>query len=89
MPFVVAAGLFAQASAHASMPALKAAPAASAGDEPALAQEAPYAPSAQAGTPQRSKMKACNADARAKALHGEERRKFMGHCLSGKQAQQS
>ncbi len=38
----------------------------------------------QPGTPQRSKMKACNADAKTKALHGDDRRAFMKQCLSGK-----
>ncbi len=38
----------------------------------------------QPGTPQRSKMKACNADAKSKALHGDDRRAFMKQCLSGK-----
>jgi len=36
------------------------------------------------GTPQRSKMKTCNADAKTKSLHGDERRAFMKQCLSGK-----
>ena len=36
------------------------------------------------GTPQRSKMKTCNADARTKDLHGPDRRAFMKQCLSGK-----
>lgn len=34
-------------------------------------------------TPQQQKMKTCNADATAKALKGEERRKFMSTCLKG------
>ena len=38
----------------------------------------------QPGTPQRSKMKVCNADAKTKGLHGDERRAFMKQCLSGK-----
>jgi len=42
------------------------------------------ASAAQPGTPQRSKMKACNADAKTKALHGDDRRAFMKQCLSGK-----
>jgi hypothetical protein len=37
-----------------------------------------------AGTPQRSKMKTCNADARTKDVHGPDRRAFMKQCLSGK-----
>ena len=36
------------------------------------------------GTPQRSKMKTCNADAKTKSLRGDERRSFMKQCLSGK-----
>ncbi len=36
------------------------------------------------GTPQRSKMKLCNADAKAKGVHGPDRRAFMKQCLSGK-----
>ena len=36
------------------------------------------------GTPQRSKMKTCNADARTKDLHGADRKAFMKQCLSGK-----
>jgi len=36
------------------------------------------------GTPQRSKMKTCNADAKAKDVHGPDRRAFMKQCLSGK-----
>ena len=38
----------------------------------------------QPGTPQRSKMKTCNADARTKDLHGPDRKAFMKQCLSGK-----
>jgi hypothetical protein len=38
----------------------------------------------QPGTPQRSKMKTCNADAKAKDIHGPDRRAFMKQCLSGK-----
>lgn len=37
--------------------------------------------SAHAGT-QQDKMKTCNADAKAKALAGEERKAFMKTCLS-------
>ena len=36
----------------------------------------------QPGTPQRSKMKACNAGAKEKGVHGDERRAFMKQCLS-------
>ena len=38
----------------------------------------------QPATPQRSKMKTCNADAKTKDLHGTDRRAFMKQCLSGK-----
>ena len=51
---------------------------------PVPAAESASAASTQPGTPQRSKMKACNADARTKSLHGDERRTFMKQCLSGK-----
>jgi hypothetical protein len=40
--------------------------------------------STQPGTPQRSKMKTCNADAKTKDVHGPDRRAFMKQCLSGK-----
>ena len=40
--------------------------------------------STEPGTPQRSKMKTCNADARTKDLHGADRKAFMKQCLSGK-----
>ena len=42
------------------------------------------ADSATPGTPQRSKMKTCNADAKTKDLHGTDRKAFMKQCLSGK-----
>lgn len=32
---------------------------------------------------QQDKMKSCNADAKAKALNGDERKKFMSSCLKG------
>jgi hypothetical protein len=71
------AGLLAHAGARAAAPSPSAAPAAE--------STAP----AQPGTPQRSKMKTCNADAKAKSLHGDERRAFMKQCLSGKAAPHS
>jgi hypothetical protein len=40
--------------------------------------------STQPGTPQRSRMKTCNADAKVKDVHGADRRAFMKQCLSGK-----
>ena len=36
-----------------------------------------------AATPQQEKMKSCNADAKTKALKGDERNKFMSTCLKG------
>ena len=48
------------------------------------ASDAAVATSAQPGTPQRSKMKTCNADAKVKDVHGADRRAFMKQCLSGK-----
>lgn len=39
------------------------------------------APSAKAK--QQDKMKSCNADAKVKALKGDERKKFMSSCLKG------
>jgi hypothetical protein len=39
---------------------------------------------AKEATPQQNKMKACNADAKAKNLAGEDRKKFMSECLSAK-----
>lgn len=40
------------------------------------------APSASAGT-QQDKMTACNKEAGAKKLSGDERKKFMSECLKG------
>ena len=40
--------------------------------------------STQPGTPQRTKMKTCNADAKVKDVHGADRKAFMKQCLSGK-----
>jgi len=34
-------------------------------------------------TSQQEKMKTCNAEAKAKDLHGDERRAFMSTCLKG------
>jgi hypothetical protein len=66
---VVAGTSFARAS-HAPDPAASGAVATVAATEP--------------GTPQRSKMKTCNADAKSKDLHGPDRKAFMKQCLSGK-----
>ena len=41
-------------------------------------------PASPAQLAQQEKMKSCNADAKAKNLKGDERRKFMSECLKGK-----
>jgi hypothetical protein len=38
----------------------------------------------EAKTAQQSRMKSCNADAKAKSLKGDERKAFMGECLKKK-----
>ena len=58
-------------------------PSASASDAAASTTVA-TAGSTAPGTPQRSKMKTCNADAKTKDVHGADRRAFMKQCLSGK-----
>ena len=73
LSFALAAGATFARTAHA--------PAAAASD-PAATTVA--AASTQPGTPQRSKMKTCNADAKVKDVHGADRRAFMKQCLSGK-----
>ena len=60
------------------------APAAAASDAAAAPTTVAAAGATQPGTPQRSKMKTCNADAKAKDVHGPDRRAFMKQCLSGK-----
>ena len=60
------------------------APAAAASDAPASTTTVAAAGATQPGTPQRSKMKTCNADAKVKDVHGADRRAFMKQCLSGK-----
>ncbi|MDA8446176.1 PsiF family protein [Paracidovorax valerianellae] len=56
-----------------------------AADAPAAAASAP----AKAPTAQQGKMATCNADAKTKALKGDERKAFMKDCLSAdKQAAQ-
>ena len=72
LSFAVASGATFARGAHA--------PAAAASDATAVAA----AGSTQPGTPQRTKMKTCNADARTKDVHGADRRAFMKQCLSGK-----
>ena len=76
---LIALSLATVASVTSARSAHSAAPAASDAASGAAAANA-----TQPGTPQRSKMKACNADARSKALHGDDRRAFMKQCLSGK-----
>ena len=58
----------------------------------ALAQAAPAAKAATEPTPaasaapskQQNKMKTCNAEAKTKALKGDERKAFMKECLRAK-----
>jgi hypothetical protein len=73
LSFALAAGATFARSAHAP---------AAAGSE--AAAPTAVATATEPGTPQRSKMKTCNADARTKDLHGAERKAFMKQCLSGK-----
>ena len=73
LSLAVVASLSSARSAHTAAPAASEA-----------ASATVVATATQPGTPQRSKMKACNADAKGKALHGDDRRSFMKQCLSGK-----
>ncbi|MBI3222173.1 MAG: PsiF repeat-containing protein [Nitrosomonadales bacterium] len=57
----------------------EAAPAAKAEAKATASAAAPAAGPAK----QQDKMKSCNADAKAKALTGDERKKFMSSCLKG------
>ena len=50
----------------------------------ALAVGGAHAADAKAPTTQQNKMKTCNADAKTKALKGDERKAFMKECLSAK-----
>jgi len=50
---------------------------------PAATAEAKPVASAAAPVKQQDKMKSCNADAKTKALKGDERKKFMSACLKG------
>ena len=75
LSFALAAGATFARTAHAPATA-----ASDAGAGTAVAT----AGTTQPGTPQRSKMKTCNADAKAKDIHGPDRRAFMKQCLSGK-----
>lgn len=45
-----------------------------------------HAADEKAKTPQQTKMGTCNADAKTKALKGDERKAFMKECLSAKPA---
>jgi ABC-type transporter MlaC component len=49
----------------------------------AFAVSAHAADAASAPTKQQSKMTTCNADAKTKALKGDERKAYMKTCLSG------
>ena len=51
-----------------------------------LAQPATATATDKAPTAQQNRMKTCNADPKAKALKGDERKKFMKGCLSGDEA---
>jgi len=75
LSFALATGASFARAAHA--------PAAAASDAAASTAVA-AAGATQPGTPQRSKMKTCNADAKVKDVHGADRRAFMKQCLSGK-----
>jgi hypothetical protein len=70
---LVAGGAFAR-TAHSS----------AAASDAAASTTVAAAGSTTPGTPQQSKMKTCNADAKTKDLHGTDRRAFMKQCLSGK-----
>jgi hypothetical protein len=76
LSFALAAGATFARAAHA--------PAAEASGGAAASTTIAAAGSTQPGTPQRSKMKTCNADAKVKDVHGADRRAFMKQCLSGK-----
>ena len=56
-----------------------------------LAAQFAFAPLASAAdkpvTPQQQRMKDCNAEAKTKALKGDERKMFMKECLGGKKAE--
>ncbi|HEU0219309.1 MAG TPA: PsiF family protein [Gallionella sp.] len=43
----------------------------------------PATPATSTAHPQRNKMKDCNAEAKTKALKGDEHKKFMSTCLKG------
>jgi hypothetical protein len=80
-PLIIALSLaFAAGTAFSRTAHAPAAAASDAAASPAVA----VAGATQPGTPQRSKMKTCNADAKTKDIHGPDRRAFMKQCLSGK-----
>ena len=62
---------------------LKADAAPAAAGKKAAKAEAKPAASAASPVKQQDKMKACSADAKAKDLKGDERKKFMSACLKG------
>jgi len=70
--------------ASASFARAAKAPAAASSDTAAASTTVAAANATQPGTPQRSKMKICNADAKTRDVHGADRRAFMKQCLSGK-----
>jgi len=76
LSFALAAGAACARATHT--------PATAASDAAAPSTTVAAAGANQPGTPQRSKMKTCNADARTKDVHGADRRAFMKQCLSGK-----
>ena len=76
LSFALAAGATFARAAHV--------PASAASDAAAASTTLAATGSTQPGTPQRTKMKTCNADAKAKDVHGPDRRAFMKQCLSGK-----
>jgi hypothetical protein len=80
-PTIIALSLALAAGAACARTTHPAAPAAS---DAATASTPATATATQPGTPQRTKMKTCNADARTKDVHGPDRRAFMKQCLSGK-----
>jgi hypothetical protein len=75
LSLALVAGLAQARAPHAAASAPVAAP---------VAAAAPADAASRPGTPQRTRMKTCNADARTRDLHGDPRRAFMKQCLSGK-----
>ena len=81
---MIAASAFAQTTATPATPATPAKPAATAPATPAMpaTPATPATPDKPAANAQQDKMKACNADPKAKATKGDERKAFMKECLS-------